>query len=357
MLEARERVGGRVWSRVLARRRASSRWAPSTSCPATRPCASSRRGSGSSSATRAWPTGAASRAAATPTTHERMAAAVPGIERALDGRPGGAERAGVPRRARDRRRRARGAAGTRRDLEREPGRRGRRARSRRASRTSTRSPRPSVAGGNQGLALAARGAARRLGPARLARRADRVATTSGVRRARGRRRARRRRLRGRRAGERARPDQLRARACPTVTRGALRSGSLRRCREAVRPAERRRAAERRDVRARALLDLDRARRGRRGPAGRERLRRLRPRARAARASAPARSAGSTRVTRAARRPRHSIPRACCSPPGRTIPGSGPPTRPRPRPSWPGSPPSRSARSPSRASIWAACTPR
>ena len=140
--------------------------------------------------------------------------------------------------------------------------------------------------------------------------------------------------------EGARPDRVRARAA-RAARGRV--GGACRYGEAAKlfvPLRTPGAAERRDVGARALLDLDRNRRRRRAAAGGERVRRL----------ARRRSEGS----RCPSGPEHwlaSLERlrpdleldtggALLSTWGA---GSAPPTRPRRRRSWPSSPSARSAR--------------
>ena len=143
---------------------------------------------------------------------------------------------------------------------------------------------------------------------------------------------------------------------PTALADPLRTDHLRPRGEAVRAAPAPARAERRDERARALLDLDGHRRGRSAAARRERLRRLRARAGCARrrdrAGALARLAhrgcGATSSwTRAER----------SSPRGRTIPGRGRRTPPRRQRRWPRRSRSPPARSPSRASTRPGRMPR
>ena len=94
-------------------------------------------------------------------------------------------------------------------------------------------------------------------------------------------------LRDRGAGERHRPDRVRARAAGSQARGARRR-PLRPRGEALRAACRARPGRRGDERRRALLVLDRDRRRRRADAGRQLLRRLAGGARAASGSPTAR---------------------------------------------------------------------
>jgi hypothetical protein len=140
-------------------------------------------------------------------------------------------------------------------------------------------PSHSIAGGNQALAIALAKPARRPAAPAHAGPGHRLGqgwrSTPDARR-RGRRGGRRRR--GSRA--RAERDPFRARA-PGRTAPRAAEHPLRPRGQALRPAARAPADQRRAVGARALLDVDGARRGRR-PAGAQRVRRLAGRARAPR---------------------------------------------------------------------------
>ena len=189
-------------------------------------------------------------------------------------------------------------------------------------------PAPSIAGGNQGLALRAGRGARRGRAAELARRADRL----------GRRRRARRAagdeldadacvvaVPGRRAG----PDRLRAGAA-----GAARRGARGACATATRPSCSCRCAVPAPPSAvmsvperywtwTATGDGDRA------AAGRERFAGSPGRARAARRGRRPASAGSARSSACAPTS-SSTPTARCCPPGPTTRGPAPPTPPRRR---------------------------
>ena len=209
-------------------------------------------------------------------------------------------------------------------------------------------PAPSIAGGNQGIALKlAEGLDVRLGSPveRIAWRSDGVRLSA--------------------AGAeleadacvvavpatRARPDRVRA-CAPRRADGRVRVRPLRRRRQAVRAAAHPGRAERGDGGRRALLDLDGNGRRRRAAAGGQRLRRLGAGAGAARgrqgATALARLARAAAARAGAGRRRRAAVDL-----GRRPLGRAPPTRPHRRRSWPSSASGRSARWPSRASTWAA----
>ena len=255
VLEARDRVGGRVWSRTLPNGAVVEMGAEYV-LPGNTAVLELAERFGLGLWDKGIRYGRRDPRGGTGTTHEELAAAVETVERELPGARAGSHGHDLPRLARHPARRAGGDPRARGDLERERGRARGRRRPRRRSRTSTTSPRPSIAGGNQRLAEALAAAAGRRGPARHPRHGDRLERHRRVRVAPRSGDVRRRRLRRRGARRRARPDRVPTRRCPEPRRGRARERRVRARGEAVRPAGEPGAAERGDERARALLDVD-----------------------------------------------------------------------------------------------------